>query len=444
MNDPNGLCRYQGRYHLFFQYHPYSLFWGPMHWGHAVSDDLLRWEYLPCALAPDTPADEKGCFSGSAVPLENDLMLFYTGVPDAQRQTQCMARGDGIDFVKASANPVLAPEQLPADYSRQDFRDPKVWRTADGFRMAVGSRHREHSGTVLLLSSENGLRWTLRGPLESSRMINGRMWECPDFFALDGRQLLVVSPQEMQENELFHQGYNAICLIGDYDPAGPSFRTESVQPVDQGLDFYAPQTVLAPDGRRLLIGWMENWAVCKRTPRTHPWYGQMSLPREISLRNGRLLQQPIRELEGYWGEEIRAADTLTSEPSAYPGLQGRMLDMNIECEPVDTPCEALTIRLAADAEHETALICDFTRHELVFDRRKSGGVPEEAALHRVPVPELSPTLSLRIVMDRESVEIFLNGGARALSYRVYTPPSAEGLSFAAQGAIRAAICAHRL
>lgn len=98
MNDPNGLCRYQGRYHLFFQYHPYSLFWGPMHWGHAVSDDLLHWEYLPCALAPDTPADEKGCFSGSAVPMENELLLFYTGVPDAQRQTQCIARGDGIDF----------------------------------------------------------------------------------------------------------------------------------------------------------------------------------------------------------------------------------------------------------------------------------------------------------------------------------------------------------
>lgn len=440
MNDPNGFCRYQGRYHLFFQYHPYSTVWGPMHWGHAVSDDLLRWEYLPCALAPDTGADAQGCFSGSAVEAEGQLMLIYTGLPVKERQTQCIAMGNGIDFVKPGDNPVLDPDQLPPEYSRQDFRDPKVWREKKGYCMAVGNRHASRSGTILLMRSDDARRWRLCGELDSSRMTHGRMWECPDFFALDGRQVLMVSPQEMQGDELFHPGYNAIALIGDFD--GQSFHRGAVQPVDQGLDFYAPQTVLAPDGRRLMIGWMENWDYCKKTPREHPWYGQMSLPRELALRDGRLCQQPAREIEKYWGEAFHFEDTLDAAWRAYPGPSGRALDLTLRLSPLPVGCASVTIRLAADSLHETLLTCDFMHHELIFDRRRSGGVPEEYALHRVFVPEMDTQLLLRLVLDRESVEIFLNGGERAFSYRLFTPRTARDIAFSSQGRIAASMDAH--
>lgn len=119
MNDPNGFCFYQGKYHLFYQYHPYSRDWGPMHWGHAESADLLHWTYLPCALAPDTPADQGGCFSGSAVPLpDGRLMLVYTGVQETQEngkaiQAQCIAFGNGTDFEKYPHNPVVSAADLP-------------------------------------------------------------------------------------------------------------------------------------------------------------------------------------------------------------------------------------------------------------------------------------------------------------------------------------------
>jgi len=442
MNDPNGLCRFQGRYHLFFQYHPYSTAWGPMHWGHAVSDDLLTWEYLPCALAPDTPADAAGCFSGSALETEDGLMLVYTGVPTPERQTQCMAVGDGIDFIKCPENPVIDPDQLPDAYSRQDFRDPKVWKEADGYRMAVGNRHASRSGAILLMKSADARHWQLCGEIDSSLGINGRMWECPDFFPLDGQQVLVVSPQEMQENELFHQGYNAIALIGDFD--GQRFNRQLIQPVDQGLDFYAPQTVLSPDGRRLMIGWMENWDYCKKTPRTHPWYGQMSLPREISLRDGRLIQRPAREMERYWQNTVCAEDTLVENAREYPGISGRALDMTLRLSPAEEACHSLTVSLAADEAHETKLICDYMRHEIIFDRRKSGGIPEAYALHRVPVPELDAQCVLRLVLDKEGVEIFLNDGERAFSYRLFTPMEAQGVRFSAQGKIQMSCTAHLL
>lgn len=146
MNDPNGFCYYQGEYHLFYQYHPYNTVWGPMHWGHAKSRDLLRWTYLPAALAPDTEADAGGCFSGTALPLEDGrLMLMYTGVQPAgtnhkELQAQCVAIGDGVDFQKLEQNPVISGADLPKGYSEHDFRDPKLWRGKDGWKILLRSR----------------------------------------------------------------------------------------------------------------------------------------------------------------------------------------------------------------------------------------------------------------------------------------------------------------
>ena len=146
MNDPNGFSFYKGEYHMFYQYHPYSPFWGPMHWGHAVSRDLLHWEHLPAALAPDMEYDRDGCFSGSAVVLPDGRhLLMYTGVskevqPDGSTkevQTQCLAVGDGMDYEKYVGNPVLDKAALPEGGSKYDFRDPKLWRKQDGSYLCV-------------------------------------------------------------------------------------------------------------------------------------------------------------------------------------------------------------------------------------------------------------------------------------------------------------------
>ena len=278
MNDPNGFCYYRGEYHLFYQYHPYNTIWGPMHWGHAKSRDLLHWTYLPTALAPDTDADAGGCFSGSALPLDDGrLMLMYTGVQPAgtghkELQAQCVAIGDGVDFTKLAENPVIGAALLPKGYSVHDFRDPKILRGEDGrLYCVVGNRHETRQGVILLLESEDGQSWRFVTELDASRGELGRMWECPDFFALDGQQVLLTSPQEMQATPdgVFHAGYGTIALLGDYDGESHRFTRRSVQPVDDGLDFYAPQTVLAPDGRRIMIGWMENWETLNGAPRRH-------------------------------------------------------------------------------------------------------------------------------------------------------------------------------
>ena len=267
MNDPNGFSRYQGKYHMFYQYFPYDSIWGSMHWGHAVSEDLLQWEYLPAALAPEDSYDKDGCFSGSATELpDGRQLLIYTGVraEESDRQifqTQCLALGDGKDFQKYEKNPVIGGDMVPAGDSLADFRDPKIWREADGsYRCIAANRMADENGQILMFGSEDVLSWRFLGTLLKSDGHFGKMWECPDFFALDGEHVLLISPQDMLPEGLeYHNGDGTVCLIGEYDSSAVRFTPRHHQAIDYGIDFYAPQTVLTEDGRRVMIGWMQNW-----------------------------------------------------------------------------------------------------------------------------------------------------------------------------------------
>lgn len=286
-----------------------------MHWGHAVSSDLLHWTYLPAALAPDSVYDKDGCFSGSALELPDGRhFLMYTGVVKEPRteggfrgiQTQCIAVGDGRDYEKYSQNPVLDAADLPEGGSRNDFRDPRIWREEDGtYRCVVGNCTKDKDGRILLYKSVDGFRWEFLSVLIENKGRFGRMWECPDFFKLDGKYVLLISPQDMMPKGFeYHNGNGTLCLIGDYDRETNTFKDEHNQAIDYGIDFYASQTLVAPDGRRIMIGWMQNWDTCNLRDSDHVWFGQMSLPRELSIEEGRLYQRPVRELEKLRSGEV--------------------------------------------------------------------------------------------------------------------------------------------
>ncbi len=451
MNDPNGFCRYKGQYHLFYQYHPFSRQWGPMHWGHAVSDDLLHWTYMPCALAPDTAADAGGCFSGSAVPMpDGRLMLIYTGVQPAgtfrrETQAQCLAVGDGTDFEKSLLNPVIRHAHLPKGYSEFDFRDPKVWLDEDGmYRLVVGNRHEERAGTILLMESRDGLDWSFVTELDASRGEYGQMWECPDFFRMDGKDVLIVSPQEMHAREEFHAGYGTVAILGRYDRKERAFVRESIQPVDHGLTFYAPQTTLAPDGRRIMIGWMDNWETCKEAPRRHPWYAQMSAPREVFIENGRLCQRPVREIEGLWQDDLRYDDVRLCDEMSLPGVRGHLMDLAVSLDARNTSCRRFTLKTASDASHYVEIRCELARGELVFDRSHGGSHRDIAHTRHVIAEPKDGKLSLRLLMDKESIELFINGGERVVTSLIPTPLDAEGITFAADAPVSMSVEAHHL
>ncbi|MBQ7372232.1 MAG: glycoside hydrolase family 32 protein [Blautia sp.] len=451
LNDPNGFSWYQGKYHLFYQYYPYAPYWGPMHWGHAVSEDLLHWEYLPAALAPDSPYDRDGCFSGSAVELEDGKhLLIYTGVLDVPLpeggkrtiQTQCLATGDGLDYQKYDRNPVLDEKDIPEGASKADFRDPKIWRKKNGtFACIVSSRPADGSGQILLYESEDGFSWKFKKILIENRNRYGKMWECPDFFELDGKQVLLVSPMDMFPKGFeYHNGNGTLCLIGDYDEETDTFTEQYDQAIDYGIDFYASQTLLTPDGRRVMIGWMQNWDTVNFRHPDMKWYGQMSIPRELSVKNGRLYQRPVRELEKLRKEKKEYHDVEIRDTTiTLPEIEGRTLDLElkIRCEDPDMLYQKFAVRFAQDDTFHTAVSFRPQEGIVKIDRKFSGSTRAIIHQRRCKVEDSeNGELKLRLILDRCSVEVFINDGIQVMTATLYTDLKAQGISFFADGAVK--------
>lgn len=281
INDPNGLCFFRGRYHVFFQHYPHAPVWGPMHWGHAVSDDLIHWEELPIALTPDKPYEEPlGCWSGSAVVKDDKMYLFYTSVSDEFGQTQSMAvSDDGIHFVKYDKNPIIP--HYPEDGSR-DFRDPKVTKIGDEYVMVVGSG-KDETGKVLLYKSKDLFDWAYKGVLYENKEY-GSVFECPDFFPFEDKYLLVFSQGGVKTHAM-------AMLYGDFD--GENFFPISEHRPEAGPEFYAPQTFLDDQGRRILIGWLFRWG--KKPPKGVDYAGALTIPREIKMFDGKVTNYPVEE-----------------------------------------------------------------------------------------------------------------------------------------------------
>lgn len=441
MNDPNGFSIYQGRIHLFYQYHPYSSVWGPMHWGHFVSDDFVKWVELPVALAPDSDYDAAGCFSGSAIETEEGHVLVYTGVMESERedgskeviQHQCLAIGNGIQYEKISDNPVIPVSQLPEGLSGKDFRDPKIWKEENNYYLVACSRDAQKNGRVLLFTSENCRDWRYLSELAANRGKYGKMWECPDFFFLDEKQVLIVSPMDMQaDGQEFHNGKQSMAMIGEYDRQKDHFREEQVVSLDYGMDFYAPQTLLTEDGRRIMIAWMQSWDMMIK-PEEQKWYGMMTIPRQIELRNGILYQNPIKELEQYHSDAVICEGMELSGETAVSGVRGRVLDLTMEL--LSGNYKEFTISFAKNESYVTSFRYDRASQKIEFDRTYSDMTRDAVSKRAMKIKKPEKTLKLRMLFDRFSVELFVNDGAQVFSATYYTPLDAKDIVFTCDGTV---------
>ena len=303
MNDPNGLVYKDGEYHLFFQHNPKENIWGNMSWGHAVSPDLFSWQELPVAIAC---TDDTGIFSGSVViddknttgfgTLENPAMVaIYTEHKnDKSKQSQCLAFSldNGRTFTKYDGNPIL-------DINSPDFRDPKV-QWIDGKWLMTIARPDLHQ--ISFFISPNLKEWEHLSDFGPAAEVGG-CWECPDLFQLGGKWVLIVSLNPGG----YQVGSGTQYFLGQWN--GKEFIADDLRTrwLDFGRDNYAGITFNnAPENRRIFLGWMSNWEYALKVP-THPWRSSMTQPRELSLRNGLLIQEPIRE----YGDRPQVAFTTT-------------------------------------------------------------------------------------------------------------------------------------
>lgn len=433
MNDPNGFSVYKNRIHLFYQFHPYSSEWGPMHWGHYVSDDMVKWQEEAVALAPDESFDNKGCFSGTAIESGGKHILVYTGVyevrqPDGKPETyqsQCLAHGDGHTYSKYSGNPVIDAKGLPKECSRVDFRDPKIFVGQDGkYKLIAGNKTIDGRPQLLLFESENLTSWDYAGIFASDTTGQfGHMWECPDYFKMDDTDVVIVSPLNMTSGGQFHNGNNVVGFIGKV--IDDRFVMSSAQQIDYGFDFYAPQSLELPDGRRILIAWMQSWDMLKSIPEGNRWAGMMTLPREISVVDNTIIQNPIRELNNYRTNAENKAVTI-EDGCSLSIAGGRVIDLTIDI--ASAGYEEIKILLASDETHNIEFsVCELLQ-EIICDRTMAGWTHDINCVRKIKTADIGVVKKLRFIMDRYSVELFVNGGVKTFTSTIYTPLNASGIS----------------
>lgn len=405
LNDPNGLCVYGGQYHAFFQYGPFDVTGGVKHWGHAVSKDLLHWEPLPVMLYPDEPFDCHGVYSGSVLIEGTEMYLYYTGnvkhpgdfdyIKQGRGHNVCLAVSHDGKTV-ASKQCLLYNKDYPAGLTCH-VRDPKVFAYEGKYYMVLGARTLEDKGEVLVLESIDKLHWTHINTLTTPEPF-GYMWECPDLFCLDGQWYLAVSPQGIQCQNIYGCGYFAVygdwrahCTLGEFHEA------------DFGFDYYAPQSFVDENGRRIQIGWMGMPDADYGNAPTvaHGWQHCFTVPRLLTKGpGGTLLQTPVPELDAR-----RSAAALTLRNGEEASL---------------SPCFDLTAAPAGDFALTVA-----RGVELVYTEQDSTCVlqftdPAQASGRTQRRTKLSaPCRSVRVVGDRSSLEIFLNDGAAVFSTRYY-------------------------
>lgn len=404
MSDPNGTVYHNGVYHLFYQHNPYRARWGRIHWGHARSTDLLHWEHLPIALAPDPGLKERHCFSGCCVIAEDGTpTIFYTNVsvrsflnPVRRYTQQWIATADPELLVwrKGSGNPVLTEALHPDGDQLRNWRDPYVWQDGSTWFMVIAGQFKgEKSGSVLLYRSTNLRAWEYLGRLYQGDSSQGKTWECPNYFRLGDKHLLLVSP--------FRQ---VIYSIGDF--VDHTHTSEGWYVFDHGIHFYATNTYRDDRGSTIAVGWI-------KVRGGSSWAGCLSLPRQLGLDEDRQLHiEPISALQDLRQKHIhyeRSLDGSVDVAGTGPYF-GECVEIMAKYDL--SAAESVGFRLVDD-DREHLIQYDYAANTLrAFD--------ETAGLQFHPP---AGRLDLQIFIDRSVVEIFINNRE---TFTAVFYPSLEG------------------
>lgn len=406
INDPNGLIYFQGNYHIFYQHFPYANQWGTMHWGHAITQDFIHYQHLPIALYPSKDYDRNGCFSGSAIEIDNQLYLYYTAIRYAKENPDYVHVQFGDDDLRASQALVISQDGLHFDNQNNkqqiipmiqdayigDYRhtrDPKVWKKADGkYAMVIGSKvayENDYCGKALFYESDDGIHFTYKNSYQDNDI--GNMWECPDVMQVDNQYIMIFSPEntDLPPKPVSNARYMPI----DFDEETLTIHGHGDVPyLDYGLDFYAPQTFLSKDNERMLLGWLR---MRKPVP-GQEWVGMFIMPRILNYQNGTLYQKLLPEIDALFDKEgeisfqkpFKLVADLNS--NSYLNLGGFMIDIQDDCLHIN---------------------------------RENVSIVANKVCNDVVSPQLHGHYHIELYYDYHVFEIFINHGKYTMSQVVY-------------------------
>ena len=415
LNDPNGLCWYKGKYHVFFQYAPFDVEGGLKFWGHYTSEDMIDWKYEGTALYPDSSYDCHGVYSGSALVDDGKLHLFFTGNVKIDGDYDYINEGRETSTLHVESEDGISFSEYPEEFTCH-IRDPKVWKENGKYFMVLGGRLKGDKGAVLVYESGDLKEWKLLRTITTSEVF-GYMWECPDYFEMDGEKILSVSPQGLTREEfrfqnIYQSGYFILKEDGSVD-------VKDFREWDMGFDFYAPQTFTDVQGRRILIGWMgmpdaDEEYVNKTIE--EGWQHCLTVPRELKLKDGKILQYPVKELEN-----LRKEKTVLNDENSAVELRVEVNEgFDLVLEEIALTGSSFQISMGGQMlfryENGTA--------EIGFPGVTGAG-------RKVRKAQINELRNIRFLVDTSAAEIYLNDGETVFSTRYY--PDREDLLLKIQG-----------
>ena len=429
VNDPNGFCYFNGKYHLFYQYfeEPYP---GRISWGHAVSDDLVYFEELEPAINPNSYYDKDGCWSGSSFVKDGILYLMYTGHSCTENgvvQTQnIVISEDGYNFKKYEGNPVISLKDLPSNCTIEDFRDPSIYEENGEYYVLIGNKSKENVAQLLLFKSKDLLNWKYERTLISSNDL-GYMLECPSSFKTNNKRVLIMSPQGLKSKENdFWNVYSSIYIIGSKNLIDLDYT--KYKEIDHGLDFYAPHII---SNGNIMISWMNIWERENRLMEMNSkWVNAFTMPRRLSLKNNKLIQKPFESFNNYFINEKTFEGKIKKEINIKE-LKGRYKHHHIEFNYGGE----LSVKLLK--KEDKYLEIKYENNNLIFDRRNSlyliKSYKEEKSCCNYRVINLpKKRIILDIYIDGPYVELYINDGEEVMSMTCFHPLDYEDISLSSK------------
>lgn len=404
LNDPNGLCQFNDKYHLYYQYTPDNCLGGSKYWGHYSTKDFITFKNEPVALFPDSPLDKNGVYSGSAIVKDDKMYVYYTGnvkhigdydyiYTGREHNTVMVTSDDGIKFNDKIC--LMKNIDYPNDLTLH-VRDPQIFKNSNHYNMVLGARTKDDVGCCLLYRSKDLKNWTYINRIVSKQPF-GYMWECPNLVKLGQQLVLFCCPQGVEvqgynyEN-LYQNGY--YLVYGDIE--GEYELSEFVE-FDHGFDYYAPQLFIDENDRVIIIGWMGLPDVPYSNPTVDKnWQHAFALPREISFINNKVYQYPISETKKLRKEKqiINLQESLT--------LKNNCFELHL---PINN--QEFILKLRND------VVIDYHNQLLTFTMKESGYGRD---IRHIIIEELQ---EIAIFSDTSSLELFFNHGEYAFTTRVY-------------------------
>lgn len=411
--DPNGMCQFNGIYHIFYIYVPRAYFKekkSPVLWGHYTTKDFLTYKREDNAIYPDTLSDKDGVYSGCTF-IENNIMhLFYTGnviyegnydyISDGREQNLIYTSSkDGIQFNEKKL--LMKNQDYPPNMSRH-VRDPLVWKENNNYYMTIGARDNDSKGCILLYESSDLFNWNFINTITTDEKF-GYMWECPDIFELAGKRIIITCPQGIEQQRIKYQNAHQCGYFEILEDFKSQYKLTEFKQLDYGFDFYAARTFKDDKGRRILYGWMgvsESPYLVNQTSE-NGWQQALSIPRELRYRNDILCQKPIQELKSL---RKNKKDILMNE---------------IEKEIYNSLCFELNITFNKDEDFKLLLRED-CKMEYCIDNHifklSMGTCGDGRDSRSVQLKSLS---EISIFSDTSSLEIFINDGETVMTTRIF-------------------------